>query len=160
MIVYKDLLKMVADEQKHTFISTGMSKLSDIDTAVEIFTQKNCPFELMHTNSTYPTAIEDINLKCIKTLQDRYQCNVGYSGHEIGTAVSQAAVGFGITSLERHITLDKTMYGSDQSASLEPNGIRDLVQAVRKVELALGDGQKTFSKKEAEVAKKLRLHLK
>ena len=159
MIVFPELLMAVAKEKKHTFISTGMCHYTDIDKAVKIFKDHECSFELMHTNSTYPSNPEDINLRCIKTLQERYKCNVGYSGHESGVAISIASIGLGISSIERHITLDRTMYGSDQAASLEPSGIMSLVQSVRKAEKALGNGIKEFSNKELEVAKKLRSHI-
>lgn len=159
MIVYEDLLKEVASEKKHTFISTGMTKLGQIDLAVEIFRSADCSFELMHCVSTYPMEDEDANLNCIKTLRDRYQCNVGYSGHEVGLAVSYAAAALGITSLERHITLDRAMYGSDQAASVEPMGFRQLVGAVRKIEKAMGNGNRTINVKEIPIAKKLRAHI-
>jgi N-acetylneuraminate synthase len=159
MIVYEDLLKNVASEKKHTFISTGMTEFDQIDRAVEIFKSANCPFELMHCVSTYPMADEDANLKCIKTLRDRYKCDVGYSGHEVGLAVSYAAAALGITSLERHITLDRAMYGSDQAASVEPMGLLQLVGAVRKIEKAMGNGKMTMNHKEITIAKKLRAHL-
>ena len=107
---------MVADEGKYTFISTGMSTMEQIKTAVDIFRTKNCPFELMHCNSTYPMKNEDANLLVINTLREAFRCDVGYSGHETGRIVSVAAVTMGATSLERHITLDRTMYGSDQAA--------------------------------------------
>jgi len=142
MIVYEDLLIMVAKEKKHTFISTGMSTFDDIQKAVDIFRKYHCPFELMHTVSTYPMRDEDANLLLIKTLRERYKCDVGYSGHEVGLAVSYAAAALGITSLERHITLNRAMYGSDQSASIEPAGLRQLVGAIRKIEIAMGDGEK------------------
>ena len=159
MIVYKDLLEAVASEGKHTFISTGMSTFHDIDKVVEIFKKHNCPFELMHTVSTYPMKDIDANLKMIQTLRDKYNCNIGYSGHEVGLAVSYAAAALDITSLERHITLDRAMYGSDQSASVEPNGFRHLVSAVRKIEKAMGDGKKKIIQDEIPIAKKLREHL-
>jgi len=159
MIVHHDLLRMVADEGKHTFISTGMSTYDDIQKAVDIFREANCPFELMHTISTYPMRDEDANLRLIHTLRDRYQCNVGYSGHEVGLAISYAAAAMGITSLERHITLDRAMYGSDQSASIEPSGLRQLVGAVRKIEKAMGDGEKRVIDAEVPIARKLREHL-
>ena len=159
MIVYKELLEMIASEKKHTFISTGMSTFDDIDAAVEIFRQNECPFELMHTVSTYPMNEEDANLNVINTLRDRYDCNVGYSGHESGVAVSVAAAALGISSLERHITLDRAMYGSDQSASLEPAGLRTLVGSVRKVPAAMGDGVKRIIDAEVPIAEKLREHL-
>jgi N-acetylneuraminate synthase len=159
MIVYEDLLKMVAREGKHTFISTGMTTYDDIRKAVNIFREENCPFELMHTISTYPMEDVNANLKMINTLRDKYQCDVGYSGHEVGLAISNAASALGITSLERHITLDRSMYGSDQSASVEPLGFRQLVGGVRKIEKAMGDGVKKIIDAEAPIAENLRQHL-
>ncbi len=159
MIVYEGLLREVASERKHTFISTGMSGMEDIQRAVDIFRIVGCPFELMHCMSTYPMDDEDANLRCIDTLRDRFQCDVGYSGHEVGLAVSYAAAAMGITSLERHITLDRAMYGSDQAASVEPNGFRHLIGAVRKIEAAMGDGVLGMHEKEIPVANKLREHL-
>lgn len=159
MVVDEDLLRAVADEGKHTFISTGMTVYEDIDKAVGIFRDKGCSFELMHTVSTYPMKDEHANLSVINSLKDRYQCNVGYSGHETGVAISTAATSLGITSLERHITLDRAMYGSDQPASLEPTGLKQLVGAVRKVEIAMGDGVKRIISDELPIAKNLRQHL-
>ncbi len=159
MIVFHDLLREIASEGKHTFISTGMSSMEDIKNAVEIFREKSCPFELMHCISTYPMKDEDANLNTIKTLKQEFNCDVGYSGHETGVAVSVAASALGITSLERHITLDRAMYGSDQSASLEPNGFNQLVASVRKVESALGDGKKDVLEAEKPIAEKLRAHI-
>ena len=111
-------------------------------TLIEQSTYSQAPIalELMHTVSTYPMKDEDANLRMIQTLKKRYNVPVGYSGHEPGLAISYAAAA-GISSLERHITLDRSMYGSDQSASIEPNGLRHLVGAVRKIEKALGDGK-------------------
>jgi N-acetylneuraminate synthase len=159
MIVYDELLEMVASEGKHTFISTGMSTYDDIQNAVNVFNRKKCSFELMHTVSTYPMKDSDANLSVINSLRDKFSCNVGYSGHEVGLAVSYAASALGITSLERHITLDRSMYGSDQSASLEPAGLRQLVGGVRKIELAMGDGVKRFIDAEVPIANNLRQHL-
>ncbi len=159
MIVHENLLREVASEKKHAFISTGMSSFKEIDRAVQIFRDADCPFELMHCVSTYPMTDEDANLSCIKNLRDRYKCNVGYSGHEVGLAVSYAAVAFGITSLERHITLDRAMYGSDQAASVEPAGLINLVGAIRKIEKAMGDGKKKMNAKEIPIAQKLRAHI-
>ncbi len=156
MIVHHELLRMVAEEGKHTFISTGMSEESDIENAVQIFKERNCPFELMHCVSTYPMKDEDANLNVIHSLKKKFECSVGYSGHESGIAISTAAASMGISSLERHITLDRAMYGSDQPASLEPAGIKQLVGAIRKVENALGDGQKRIISDEIPIAKKLR----
>ena len=159
MIVHTELLKEIASEGKHTFISTGMTTYNDIDKAVDVFKKANCSFELMHTVSTYPMKDEDANLNMINTLRDRYQCDVGYSGHEVGLAVSYAAAALNITSLERHITLDRAMYGSDQSASVEQGAFQNLVGAVRKIELAMGDGIKKTIEAEAAIAKNLRQHL-
>jgi N-acetylneuraminate synthase len=160
MIVYEDLLRMIAKEGKHTFISTGMTTYEDIDKAVEIFLEEKCSFELMHTISTYPMKDENANLKMIETLRNKYNCEVGYSGHETGIAISTSAVALGISSLERHITIDRAMYGSDQSASVEPTGLRQLVGAVRKCEVAMGDGVKRIIEDEAPIAANLRQHLK
>jgi len=159
MIVHEDLLNMIAEEGKHTFISTGMTEYQDIQKAVDIFKAANCSFELMHTVSTYPMKDEDANLKMIKTLREKFNCGVGYSGHEVGLAVSYAAAALDITSLERHITLDRAMYGSDQSASIEPSGLRQLVGAVRKIEQAMGNGEKQIVDAEVPIAQKLREHL-
>ena len=160
MIVDIAFLKGVASEGKHTFISTGMSTIGDIDRAVDIFQKANCPFELMHCVSTYPMEDEDANLNCITIMRNRFKCNVGYSGHETGLAVSYAAAALGITSLERHITLDRSMYGSDQPASVEPIGLRQLVGAIIKIEKAMGDGKIDIIEKEVPIAKKLRAHIK
>ena len=156
MAVYDDLLKIIAEEGKHTFISTGMSTYNDIDKAVDIFKKAGCSFELMHTVSTYPMKEENANLNMIKTLRDKFQCNVGYSGHEVGLAVSYAAAALGVTSLERHITLDRSMYGSDQAASLEPQGLERLVRDIRGIDQILGDGIKRVWPSEVPVMKKLR----
>ena len=112
----------------------------------------------MHTVSTYPMKDEDANLNIINTLREKYNCNVGYSGHEVGLAISYAAAAMGISSLERHITINRAMYGSDQSASVEPAGLRQLVGAVRKIEKAMGDGVKKVIDAEIPIAKKLREH--
>ena len=159
MIVHTELLKEIASEGKHTFISTGMTTYDDIQAAVDIFRKANCSFELMHTVSTYPMKDEDANLNMIKTLREKFDCNVGYSGHEVGLAVSYAAAALEISSLERHITLDRAMYGSDQSASVEPSGFKQLIGAVRKIELAMGDGIKKTIEAEAPIAANLRQHL-
>ena len=143
MLTNFELLELVAKEKKHTFISTGMSTMEEISDAVDIFRRFDCPFELMHTNSSYPMNIEEANLLCIPMLRERFDCNVGYSGHEVSAyRVSLIAVGLGVTSLERHITLDRTMYGSDQASSLEPAGLERLIRDVQDVKKILGDGVK------------------
>ena len=157
MLTNSELLKTVAKEKKHTFISTGMSTMEEIGDAVNIFREHNCPFELMHANSSYPMKIEEANLLCIPMLKKEFGCNVGYSGHEIGAyRVSLIAVTLGATSLERHITLDRTMYGSDQAASLEPAGLERMVRDIQGVEAIMGDGEKRVWDSEIPVKKKLR----
>ena len=156
LLTYQELLKMVASEGRHTIISTGMSTLAQIDTAVSIFRSEGCSFELMHAVSTYPMQEKDANLMCIQTLRDRYMCDVGYSGHESGLAITLGAVAVGASSVERHITLDRAMYGSDQSASLEPSGLRQLLGGIRKLEVALGDGVKRIVPDEELIMSKLR----
>ncbi len=156
MLTVVPLIEAIADEGKHTFISTGMSTLAEIEKTVEIFRKKKCPFELMHTVSTYPMKDEDANLKVIETLRNHFKCSVGYSGHEVGLQISLAAVALGATSIERHITLDRTMYGSDQAASIEPGGLIKLVRDIRIIEKAMGDGTKTVSDKEKSIKDKLR----
>lgn len=156
MLTNDVLLQEIASEGKYTFIATGMSTYEEIDHAVAIFKKQNCPFELMHCNSTYPMPIEEANLKLIGVLADKYQCKVGYSGHEAGTLVSTCAVAAGATSIERHITMDKTMYGSDQKASIEPYELCRLVKDIRDAEKIMGTGEKILSPAEEEVKKKLR----
>lgn len=156
MLTNMELLEVIAEEGKYTFIATGMSNYDEIDAAVNVFKQKNCPYELLHCNSTYPMKNEDANLKMIETLRERYKVNIGYSGHETGRIVSLAAAALGATSIERHITLDKTMYGSDQPASLEVEDLQRLVKDIRVIEKALGNGQKILTEAEAAVRKKLR----
>jgi len=162
MIVDLNFLEKVAQEKKYTFISTGMSTMENIKKAVEIFRRYNCPFELMHCISAYPFDDDKANLNLINVLKHTFKCDVGYSGHEKGgMAISCAAAALGITSLERHFTLDRTMYGSDQSASLTAKGFKELILSVRKIELALkGNNTKTILEIEEPVAKKLRAHIK
>jgi len=157
MLTNSELLKTVAKEKKHTFISTGMSTMEEIGDAVNIFREHNCPFELMHTNSSYPMKIEEANLLCIPMLKKKFNCDVGYSGHEVSAyRVSLIAVSLGATSLERHITLDRTMYGSDQAVSQEPTGLKRMVRDIRDVVAILGDGKKQIWDSEIPVRKKLR----
>lgn len=157
MLVNDEILEEVASEKKYTFIATGMSTYEEIDHAVSVFRKYDCPFELMHCNSTYPMPKEEANLRLIPVLRERYGCKVGYSGHETGRIVSTSAVALGATSLERHITLDHSMYGSDQAASLNVDDLFRLVKDVRLIETILGDGIKTLSDKELETKKKLRV---
>lgn len=156
MLVNDELLEAVASEGRYTFLATGMSTYDEIDHAVEIFRKRDCPFELMHCNSTYPMPKEEANLRLIPALKERYGCKVGYSGHETGRIVSTSAVVLGATSIERHITLDNAMYGSDQAASLNVEDLFRLVKDIRLIETILGDGEKVLSDKELATRKKLR----
>ncbi|MBO5472327.1 MAG: N-acetylneuraminate synthase family protein [Lachnospiraceae bacterium] len=156
MLTNDQLLEEIAKEGKYTFIATGMSNYDEIDHAVEIFKKYKCSFELMHCNSVYPMPMEDANLKVIRGLKERYGCKVGYSGHEAGTLVSVCAVAAGATSIERHITMDRNMYGSDQKASIEPYELCKLVKTIRDVEKIMGNGEKVLTAAEEEVKKKLR----
>ena len=161
MIISNEILEATSKQKKHTFISTGMSNIQQIDNAVKIFKNNNCSFELMHCISTYPMKPELANLNTIHGLREKYKCDVGYSGHEGGIAISYAAAAMGITSLERHITLDRTMYGSDQAASLEPKGLRELIGAIKKIDVAMGEDM-TGHVFDDEIpnAEKLRSHIK
>ena len=157
MLTNTELLNMVAEEKKHTFISTGMSTIDQISHAVKIFKNYDCHFELMHSNSSYPMKPDEANLQCIKTLKEKFNCNVGYSGHESsGYNISLAAAVLGATSIERHITMARAMYGSDQAASLEPLGLVRLVRDIRMLDLIMGDGVKKVYPSEIPVMKKLR----
>ena len=157
MLTYHQLLNTIAEEKRHTFISTGMSTMEQIRDAVNIFKKHECPFELQHSVSTYPMKTEDANLRCIQTLRKEFNCNVGYSGHESsGYLISDIAVSLGVTSIERHITLDRAMYGSDQAASLEIHGLLRQVRDIRQIESILGDGVKRILESEIPIMKKLR----
>ena len=160
MLGHIPLLKLIASEGKKTFISTGMSTLEELDNVVKIFKDANCPFELMHCNSTYPMKEEDANLLCITMLKKRYGVNVGYSGHESSLIkVCTTAVALGATSLERHITLDRAMYGSDQAASIETHALANFVETVRAVPGILGSGEKNLSEAELKTREKLRINV-
>ncbi len=144
MLTNLKLIEEIAKQKKFTFLSTGMSSMKNIENAVKIFKKNRCKFNLMHCVSTYPCHEKDINLNMIKTLQNKFKSNVGYSGHEKSVSPSLMAACFGANSIERHITLDRTMWGTDQAASLEENGMRNLVEFIRKFELCKGDGIKKF----------------
>jgi N-acetylneuraminate synthase len=155
---HEKLLREIASERRKTFISTGMAKPEEIDAVVELFQSMDCPIELMHCNSTYPMKDEDANLLCIPMLRERYGLDVGYSGHETSLIkVCVAAAALGATSIERHITLDRAMYGSDQSASIETHALKNFVEAVKAVPIILGSGRKEITEAESAVREKLRL---
>ena len=159
MLTHLDLLNEVASEGRHTFISTGMSTYEEIDAAIEIFENHNCSITLLHCVSTYPCKDEDCNINMITSLKERYadkNIPIGYSGHEEGILPSILSVSLGAMAIERHITLDKKMYGSDQSASIEREDMDRLVTSSRNVINTLGTGQKVFLNHEMPVAQKLR----
>ena len=162
MIVDENFLNELSKRQKYTFISTGMCDFKIIDKAVEIFKKNKCEFELMHCISAYPFDSKYANLNMINVLKKRYDCKVGYSGHEkSGKLVSLASVCFGATSLERHLTLDRTMYGSDQAASITPKTFTELIEEIRVLEfLTIGGNEKKILDIEIPVAEKLRAHIK
>lgn len=149
-----DLLQHIRSMGRPIILSTGMSTLEQVDHALEILGKKN--LILLHTCSTYPANYDELNLKVIQTMKERYGIPVGYSGHETGLPTSSAAVAMGACMMERHITLDRSMWGSDQAASLEPNGISRLVRDIRLIEMAMGDGIKRVGEREAPIMKKLR----
>jgi len=160
MLIHKKLVKTIAEERKYTFISTGMSTIKQIKQAIDIFKENKCDFELMHSHSSYPMPENEANLRVIPMLKKKFGCNVGYSGHEkSGYLVSVAANVLGATSIERHITLDRTMYGSDQASSLEPPGLIRLVRDLRMIDSILGDGKKRIWDSEIPAMKKLRENL-
>ena len=157
MLLHTKLLETIAEEGKYTFISTGMSTMNEISNAVKIFRNHDCPFELMHSHSAYPMPPHEANLKMIQTLGKKFKCKVGYSGHEISAySICLAAVLLGATSIERHITLDRSMYGSDQAASLEHSGLVRLVRDTRELDFILGNGKKIIWDSELPAQKKLR----
>lgn len=149
-----ELLKALRDTGKSIIASTGMSTMDEIDAAVEILGTER--LVLLHATSTYPCPPEEANLRMINTLAGRFGVPIGYSGHERGLQVSIAAVAMGACVVERHVTLDRTMWGSDQAASLEPDGLRRLVRDIRNVEVALGDGVKRVFPGEEAPRRRLR----
>jgi len=156
MATYQSFIDAVAKQGKKTFISTGMCTIENVDKIVKIFTLNNCPFVLNHCVSTYPARYEELNLNVIKTLKNRYGCEVGYSGHEGDLLPSILAVCFGAKYIERHITLRRDMFGTDQAASLEKRGIELLVRDTQLVDVLLGDGEKRIVPGEEEIIKKQR----
>jgi N-acetylneuraminate synthase len=157
MLVHTELLEIIAKERKYTFISTGMSTMKEISNAIKIFKKYNCDFELMHSHSSYPMPIDEANLNLIPTLKKKFKCKVGYSGHESGSyLLCVVATMLGATSIERHITLDRALYGSDQAASLGPEGIYRMVRDVRAIDKISGDGKKRIWDSELPAKKKLR----
>ena len=149
-----ELLRALKDTGKPVILSTGMSTMEEIDDAVEVLGTDN--LLICHTTSSYPCPPEELNLKMIQTLLDRFDCPIGYSGHEVGLVPSAVAVAMGACLVERHVTLDRAMWGSDQAASVEPQGIRTLVKYIRVTEKALGDGKKKVYDSEQSSLNKMR----
>jgi len=146
----------VDKQKKTTFISTGMSEMKDIRTAVKIFKKNKCKFILMHCVSTYPCQEKDLNLKMIQTLKEKFKCEVGYSGHETTVSPSFAAWFMGADYIERHITIDRTMWGTDQAASLSEPGMRELSNILKKFPIMFGNGIKKITKEEKKLIPKFR----
>ena len=160
-----ELIRECSKRFKKLVLSTGMSTIDEIDKAVKSMGcevgnydshLKRCEFALLHCNSTYPAPVDELNLSCIKTLKDRYGCEVGYSGHEYGLTTTIASLCFGATIIERHITLDKSMWGTDHMSSVEPHGLIKLVRGIRELESAIGNGVKVVTDSEKPIRDKLR----
>ena len=157
MLTDENLVRACARTGKKIIMSTGMSTIEEIDLAITWLQTEGCSdYALLHCNSSYPAKLEELNLSCIKTLKNRYKCEVGYSGHEFRLGTSVASVYLGATIVERHITLDRTMWGSDHLSSVEPQGLIKLVKGIRELELAFGDGEKRVYDSEKPFREKLR----
>ena len=154
MLTNRVLLELIAKEKKLTFISTGMSHIRNINDAVTIFKKNKCDFVLMHCVSNYPCREKDLNLNLIVTLKNKFKCKIGYSGHESSVSPSYVAWFLGADYIERHITLDRTLYGTDQAASLSEEGIRTLTASLSKFPEMMGDGRKKISKEEKKLIPK------
>jgi len=159
MITNLDFLKVVAKEKKQTFISTGMCNISDIKKAVNIFKRSNCPFTLMHCVSTYPAPEKMLNLNTIITLKEKFKCDVGYSGHESSVSPTVIAHLMGASVIERHITLNRSMWGTDQAASLSEEGIKNLTDILNKLPNIFGNGKKIKTIQDKKIEKKFRYWL-
>lgn len=151
-----DLIEYVCKRDVPVLLSTGMSELAEIDHAVELLQRHTDNFALLHCHSSYPAPEEELNLQVIRTFQQRYGCPIGYSGHEFGLTATVAAVALGAKIIERHVTLRRTMWGSDQMASVEPQGMLKLAQQIRSVEGSLGDGRKRVYPSEMAARQRLR----
>ena len=156
LATYEPFLEEVARRKVLTYASVGMCNYDQIDTLVQIFKRKNCPLVLLHTVSTYPAKESDLNLMMIQTLMERYGLPVGYSGHEPSVSPSLIAGVIGAVAIERHITLDRSMWGTDHSASLELIGLKQLVSSIRKIDIVKGDGIKREIPEEKAIASKMR----
>tara|TARA_B100001758_G_scaffold239038_1_gene242921 strand:+ start:160 stop:999 length:840 start_codon:yes stop_codon:yes gene_type:complete len=153
-----ELIKESTKTGKKIIISTGMSTIDEIDNAVNAIKEvnKEASYAILHCNSTYPAPNNELNLKCIETLKNKYKCEVGYSGHEFGLTTTIASICLGATIIERHITLDRTMWGTDQMCSVEPQGLIKLVRGIKELNDAIGDGIKVVTETEKPIRDKLR----
>lgn len=156
MLTNNELVEEIAKKKIFTFISTGMSEMKDIQKCVEIFKKYNCKFALLHCVSNYPCEEKDLNLNMISVLKKKFKCKVGYSGHENSVSPSIVAYMLGAEIIERHITLDRASWGTDQAASLEENGISQLTSVINKIPLMLGKNKKTISITEKKMLKKFK----
>ena len=153
-----ELIRESTKTGKKIIISTGMSTIDEIDNAVNAIKEVNeeASYAILHCNSTYPAPNNELNLKCIETLKNKYKCEVGYSGHEFGLTTTIASICLGATIIERHITLDRTMWGTDQMCSVEPQGLIKLVRGIKELNDAIGDGIKVVTETEKPIRDKLR----
>jgi N-acetylneuraminate synthase len=156
MLTDDNLLMSACKTRKKIIASTGMSTLEEVDHAVNILREYSSEFAILHCNSSYPAKLEELNLSCIRNMKERYNCEVGYSGHEFRLGTSVSAVYLGATIIERHITLDRTMWGTDHLSSVEPQGLIKLVKGIRELEIAHGDGKKRLFESEKPFRDKLR----
>ena len=156
MITNLKFLEAVAKQKKITLISTGMSNYKNIEDAVKIFKKNKCRFVLMHSVSSYPCNEKDLNLSIIPKLKKKFKCEVGYSGHESTVSPTIGACYLGAKYIERHVTLDRAMWGTDQAASLSPAGIKSLSVMIKKIPLVLGDGKKKILREEINKSHDLR----
>jgi len=156
MLTNDDLLLASCKTGKKVILSTGMSTVDEIDHAVDLLKKNSKDFAILHCVSSYPAPMDELNLSCIKTLKDRYDCEVGYSGHEFRLNPSVAAIYLGATIIERHITLNRNMWGTDQMCSVEPQGLIKLVIGIRDLEKCFGNGSISVSESEKQIRKKLR----
>ncbi|RKY05918.1 MAG: N-acetylneuraminate synthase [Planctomycetota bacterium] len=154
LLTDNELLQYVNNKNRTTILSTGMSTMEEIEHAVSLLDKKR--LVLCHTTSTYPCKIEEVNMRMIDTLKKQFDCPVGYSGHEIGLQITIGAIAKGACLVERHITLDRAMWGSDQAASVEPYGLMRLVRDIRVIEKSFGDGIKKIYESEIPIRQKLR----
>ena len=155
-LINDDLIHYISKKGIPILMSTGMSSLEEIDHAVELLRSYGKNFALMHTNSSYPAQEKELNLSFISVMKERYSCVVGYSGHEFGLVTTTLAVALGAKIIERHVTLSRTLWGTDQMASVEPQGMMKLISQIRASEIAMGDGKKKVYDSELPIRKKLR----